>query len=112
MCRKDATVKDLHLKRGVLSLRRWLPDLLYYQWVAVCNEILKSDLKSEADSHVWKCGSGKFSVRSLYDHLGRVDNANSFVRIWKAKIPYKIKIFLWLVENGAILTKDNMNKRK
>lgn len=31
--------------------------------------------------------------------------------IWKAKIPYKIKIFLWLLENGATLTKENLIKR-
>jgi hypothetical protein len=27
-------------------------------------------------------------------------------------MPYKIKIFTWLMENNAILTKDNMIKRK
>jgi len=32
--------------------------------------------------------------------------------VWKAKIPAKIKIFLWLVLNNAILTKDNLIKRK
>jgi hypothetical protein len=32
--------------------------------------------------------------------------------IWKVKIPEKIKIFMWLVEQKAILTKDNMVKRK
>jgi len=34
-----------------------------------------------------------------------------FRHIWKAKIPYKIKIFVWLLEQNAILTKDNMIKR-
>lgn len=37
---------------------------------------------------------------------------DAYSRIWKAKIPYKIKIFLWLLEQGATLTKDNMLKRK
>jgi hypothetical protein len=32
--------------------------------------------------------------------------------IWKVKIPEKIRIFMWLVEQKAILTKDNMIKRK
>jgi hypothetical protein len=32
-------------------------------------------------------------------------------RVWKAKIPAKIKTFMWLVEQGAILTKDNMVRR-
>jgi hypothetical protein len=31
---------------------------------------------------------------------------------WKAKIPLKIKIFLWYLKNGAVLTKDNLVKRQ
>jgi hypothetical protein len=31
---------------------------------------------------------------------------------WKAKIPLKIKIFLWYLRNGVVLTKDNLVKRK
>ena len=34
------------------------------------------------------------------------------LKIWKGKIPAKIKIFLWLVANNAILTRDNMIRRK
>lgn len=30
---------------------------------------------------------------------------------WKGKIPTEIKIFLWMVSNNAILTKDNVIKR-
>ena len=36
----------------------------------------------------------------------------SFRHIWKSKIPYKIKIFTWLLKNKVILTKDNMVKNK
>ena len=32
--------------------------------------------------------------------------------MWKAKVPLKIKIFIWLVAQGAIMTKDNLCKRK
>jgi hypothetical protein len=31
--------------------------------------------------------------------------------IWKLKVPLKIKIFLWYVQQGALLTKDNLSKR-
>jgi hypothetical protein len=48
----------------------------------------------------------------MYDQLTVNDSGKAHTRIWKAKIPYKIKIFLWLTENEAILTKDNMIKRK
>jgi hypothetical protein len=30
---------------------------------------------------------------------------------WRAKIPLKIKFFMWLVAQKAILTKDNMLAR-
>ena len=32
-------------------------------------------------------------------------------KIWKANIPLKIKIWMWLIDNDAILTKDNVIKR-
>jgi hypothetical protein len=45
-------------------------------------------------------------------HLTKEDNGPNFKHIWKSKIPEKIKIFMWLVTQKAILTKDNMIKRK
>lgn len=56
--------------------------------------------------------SGKFSVKSVYEHLTRREEGKNYKHICKAKLPEKIKIFLWLLENQAILTKDNMIKRK
>jgi hypothetical protein len=40
---------------------------------------------------------------------GRIGGKEIF---WKAKIPLKIKIFLWYLKRGVILTKDNLLKRK
>jgi hypothetical protein len=31
--------------------------------------------------------------------------------IWNLRIPLKIKIFLWYIQRGVILTKDNLAKR-
>ena len=31
-------------------------------------------------------------------------------KIWKIKIPLKIKIFLWFLQRGVILTKDNLTR--
>ena len=31
---------------------------------------------------------------------------------WKVKLPLKIKIFLWYLNKGVILTKDNLVKRQ
>jgi len=53
-----------------------------------------------------------FTTKSVYNRLTSGDNGDSFSRIWKAKLPYKIKIFLWLLEQNSIFTKDNMIRRK
>src|SRR4051812_38812264 len=55
--------------------------------------------------------SGRFSVKSMYSHLSNVGVDRSFKHLWKAKVPLKIKIWLWLIWHNAILTKDNMRKR-
>jgi hypothetical protein len=53
-----------------------------------------------------------FFVKSTYNALTGSEGGPSFKYIWKGKIPAKIKIFLWLIANNAILTKDNMLKRQ
>ena len=32
--------------------------------------------------------------------------------VWKIKVPLKIKIFLWYLQKGVTLTKDNLLKRR
>src|SRR6187551_4021419 len=32
-------------------------------------------------------------------------------KIWKLKVPLKIKIFMWYLKRGVILTKDNLARR-
>jgi hypothetical protein len=38
-----------------------------------------------------------FSVKSTYKHLCKNDYGPNFKNIWKAKMPLKVKIFMWLV---------------
>jgi hypothetical protein len=62
------------------------------------------------------CGGGLqtrfFSVKSVYNHLTKNDVGVAYKRVWKVKIPEKIKIFTCLLEQKAVLTKDNMMRRK
>lgn len=48
----------------------------------------------------------------MYNHLCGFYGTGANKRLWKAKMPLKIKIFMWLVQQNAILTKDNLLKRK
>ena len=65
-------------------------------------------LTDEDNNFVWKFNaSGFFKVKSMYaDFLNR---HNVFLRtyIWKLKVPFKIKIFMWFLYKKVILTKDN-----
>jgi hypothetical protein len=77
----------------------------------ILSDCLNTHLVDENDLVGWKFGkNNRFTVKSTYDAM--TDSGYSFKHIWKGKVPAKIKIFLWLVENNAILTKDNMLKRR
>ena len=45
--------------------------------------------------------------RYMIAWLGKI-LGDTLITFGKPKIPYKIKIFMWLVENNAILTKNNL----
>jgi hypothetical protein len=46
------------------------------------------------DTIVWNaCKKGKFTVKSVYDALTVSHTGTYYKRIWKGKIPEKIKIF-------------------
>jgi zinc-binding in reverse transcriptase len=55
---------------------------------------------------------GLFSVHSFYKWLdfGGIINSE-FDIVWGSKIPFKIKIFTWLVRRQIFLTKDQLLKR-
>jgi len=65
------------------------------------------------DKIEWKLEKEKkFSVKSFYNILVTEVKGPHFKHIWRGKMPSKIKIRMWLLENRVILTKDNMMKRK
>jgi hypothetical protein len=69
-------------------------------------------LNDERGEVYWRwTPSRKFTVKSVYEHLTNDDHGPKFKRVWKAKITEKIKTLMWLLEQRAILTKDNMSVR-
>ena len=68
--------------------------------------------KEEEDEFRWKLDrSGIFSVKSHYLGLINKNTPSLNKDQWKIKIPLKIKIFLWYLRRGVVLTKDNLAKR-
>jgi hypothetical protein len=82
------------------------------QWYELASRLNLLRLGEEKDEPVWRWTSNRrFSVKSIYEHLTSDDRGSAYKRIWKSKIPEKIKIFMWLLEQRVVLTKDNMLKR-
>jgi len=95
-----------------LQFTRWLPPFLFESWLILIDEVYAYPFDNDNDKISWKPGkTGNFSTKSVYDRLTIDDSGLSFRYIWKAKIPHRIKVFLWLLENKAVLTKDNLIKR-
>jgi hypothetical protein len=89
-----------------------LKGVLRTQWYELISKLNNISLEESKDEVFWKWTSNKkFSVKSVYNVLTCDDHGISYRRVWKAKIPEKIKIFMWLVEQKAILTKDSMIRR-
>jgi hypothetical protein len=110
---KNITANQFLMKNGQLQFNRWLPPIFFEQWLNIIDKVYNYEFNINNDVIKWKWGGkGKFTTKSVYDHLTQDDDGFHFSHIWKSKIPYKVKIFTWLLENNAVLTKNNMVKRK
>jgi hypothetical protein len=81
-------------------------------WLHLVAQVSNVVLVDDKDYFKWRLPkSGFFTVRSLYLH--DIDTHPPFQHrnIWKWKIPLKIKIFLWFLQKGVVLTKDNLAKK-
>lgn len=92
--------------------RRLTPDLLD-QWENIRKVINDLPLTDKDDRISWGLNqNGKFSTKSVYKWLEKPLSGCHYKWIWKAKIPLKIKIFLWQLSQDAVLTRQVMRKRK
>jgi exonuclease III len=95
-----------------ISFRRSLVDHNLRMWLNLVASISNVLLVQGTDYFKWTLTkSGLFTVRSMYRDA--MDNHPPFQhkKIWKYKIPLKIKIFLWFLRKGVILTKDNLARK-
>ncbi len=78
----------------------------------MCVSIVHIYLNLFSDCFRWNYHqNGMFSVRSMYLALitNAYDERNKY--IWKLKMPLKIKIFIWYLLKGVMLSKDNLARR-
>jgi hypothetical protein len=110
---KTCSVYQVRQQEWVLNFSIRLPGVIRSQWYELAHKLNQVVLKENDDLSLWRWTASKqFWVKSVYEQLTKRDNGPSFKRIWKTKVPKKIKVFMWLVEQNAILTKDNLIGKK
>ena len=93
----------------------WWRDLIcckLVMWNNLTARLTNIVLNHEHDDFKWNLDqTGVFTVKSHYLGLIHQNIPNTNKKIWKLKIPLKIKIFLWYLKRRVILTKDNLARR-
>jgi hypothetical protein len=79
-----------------VSFRRALEGENWANWLRLVGSILTIQLNEHNDSFIWTA-SRNFSVKNMYNDLAMRNGIHFNCCTWKAKIPLKIKIFLWLL---------------
>jgi hypothetical protein len=106
------SVEEMAQRGWRLTFRRWLNESQQTQLRQLRDMLSACALSNEKDRVKWIWEkSGAFSVKSMYNHLFSLERNNPKKALWKAKVPMKIKIFMWLVDAKAILTKDNLSRK-
>jgi len=115
ICRKkNQTVANVLETRPLnISFRRNMVGDKLRLWNDLVNQVINVRLGDSEDSWVWTLDTKNiFSVKTMYNSMMLSGFLPRRFIVWKLKIPLKIKIFLWYLEKGVTLTKDNLIKRK
>ena len=102
----------LHIPLNI-SFRRTLVEDKLGLWHELVSKVMNIVLTDANDSFKWTLTQNSvFTVKSMYRDLMLTNSIPCNSRVWKIKVPLKIKIFLWYLQKGVILTKDNLLKRR
>jgi hypothetical protein len=96
-----------------VAFRRSLMGVNLQAWNNVVAMVANVQLRNQRDRFVWGLHqNGLFSVKSMYRASLGVQPLPYNTFIWKLKIPLKVKVFMWYLFKGVILTKDNLARRQ
>jgi hypothetical protein len=116
ICNEPMATVDQVLVDGQvhLSFRRCFSPHMIGRWDGLCSLLLPISLSDEMDIPVWVFEtSGVYSVKSFYRIVSdggiRVPH---LAAIWKIQIPGRVHVFLWLLFQNRLLTRDNLAKRR
>jgi hypothetical protein len=95
------------------TFRRTISLEVMVQWLEVL-QIAESLLFTDVDDAIiWQYNSaGKYYVQTLYAIVNERGIKQIFTPVmWRIPVPPRLHVFLWLLANGKVLTRDNLAKR-
>jgi hypothetical protein len=96
---------NISFRRGLVGNNRTL-------WYRLVVKVAHIRLGNDQDIFSWGLHqSGIFSASSMYKVLITDSRVWFNTLLWKLKVPLRIKIFLWCLIPGVVLTKDNLIRR-
>lgn len=111
----EATVAEVN-KEGVwlIYFRRALTSEQMRMWEHLTDRLMEINLTDERDKVSWALEKNRiFSTRSLYRQIsfGGVI-CTKMEEVWRAKLPLKIRIFLWQMFHDKLQSAEQLKKRK
>jgi hypothetical protein len=95
-----------------LQFRRSFGPVELDLWAALVQEISSVELSNNGDIVRWTLEpNGRFSVSSLYKKINQGPSLPHESLLWSAKLPLKIKIFLWQMAKGRLPSNEQINRR-
>ena len=84
------------------------------KWYDPLHIIESISFNDDNDSLIWKNESkGVYSVSSLYAIVNCRGIMPTFIpSVWKIHVLPRVHVFLWLLANNKLLTRDNLSKRQ
>jgi hypothetical protein len=94
---QNKSVVEMASRGWRMNFRRWLHERAQNQLRHMRDILATCVVSNERDRAIWVWEkSRKFSVKSMYNHLFSWEVNSPNKKLWKAKIPLKINIFMWL----------------
>jgi hypothetical protein len=112
---KNCSVFQVGQQEWVLEFSIKLPGVIRLQRYELGHKLNQVALEECNDLAIWRwTASKKFTVKSVYEQLTKCVNGPSFKRIWKPKVPRRLKSLCGLLRQGwgaCLSSQKNKDKK-